>query len=67
VWREQEAEVSEDTTMTERLYSTTDASVWAKEFCALFGIYTPEGVVEDGEGLMIGWFANAIETAKRIG
>lgn len=53
--------------MTERLYSTTDASVWAKEFCALFGIYTPEGVVEDGEGLMIGWFANAIETAKRIG
>lgn len=45
--------------MTERLYATTDAAVWAEEFL---------GVVEAGAtvdfGLMVGWFANAIETAK---
>lgn len=47
-----------------RLYATTDASVWAEEFCKEFSIFTEEGVVEDKIGLMIGWFANAIETAK---
>ena len=41
---------------TERLYSTTDAAVWAEEF---------HKVCPDvDEGLMIGWFANAIGTAK---
>lgn len=37
---------------------TLDASVWAKEFCARFGT----GRID--EGLMIGWFANAIEYAR---
>ena len=39
-----------------RLYATTDASVWAEEFYKV--------CPEVDEGLMIGWFANAIETAK---
>ena len=34
------------------LHGTTDAVVWAKEFCRLF----PDA----DEGLMLGWFANAI-------
>lgn len=46
---------------TELLYSTTDAMVWAVEF---------QKVVDSGvkidEGLMVGWFANAIETAKSM-
>ncbi len=49
----------------------TDAAKWAAEFCklwpsALCQIPGKEGV-EDGanfEATMIGWFANAIETAK---
>lgn len=36
------------------LHGTTDAAVWAKEFCRLF----PDA----DEGLMISWFANAIMT-----
>lgn len=42
----------------ERLYATTDASVWAEEFAKV--------CPEVDQGLMIGWFANAIETAKRL-
>ena len=34
------------------LHGTTDVVVWAKEFCRLF----PDA----DEGLMLGWFANAI-------
>lgn len=45
----------------QRLYATTDASVWAKEFMSNFG---GDRLVEIDEGLMIGWFANAIENAK---
>ena len=49
------------------LHSTTDAEVWAEEFCrlwpaALCQIEGSEGV-EDGDewkATMIGWFANAI-------
>lgn len=41
------------------LRTTTDASVWAAEFCKV--------QPDVDEGLMIGWFANAIETAKTIG
>lgn len=47
-----------------KLRNTTDAMVWAEEFCGTFSIYTDEGVVEDKAGLMVGWFANAIETAR---
>ncbi len=41
-----------------RLYATTDASVWAEEFAKV----RPE-VDQD---LMIGWFANAIETVRAV-
>jgi hypothetical protein len=54
-----------------RLYATTDATVWAKEFVEQFKGHT---VVERGvdsgvsptvdKNTMVGWFANAIETAK---
>jgi hypothetical protein len=47
------------TDLTQKLYSTTDAAVWAREFVSLF----PDA----DEGLMIGWFANAIETGRRHG
>ena len=40
------------------LFTTTDASVWAREFCKINPTMD--------EGAMIGWFANAIETAKSI-
>ena len=43
----------------------TDASKWAEEFCKLFSVYVrdhnPPTEMDDAEGLMIGWFANAIE------
>lgn len=41
---------------TERLYSTTDAGVWAEEFAKV--------CPDVDEGLMIGWFANAMATAE---
>jgi hypothetical protein len=43
----------------ERLYSTTDARVWAEEF----GKVRPD----IDQGLMICWFANAIETGRDAG
>lgn len=42
-----------------RLRSTTDAAVWAREFIA---VVERDNVID--EGFMIGWFANAIETAR---
>ena len=53
--------------MTARLLSTTDAMVWAQEFCGLFdvthtGCSPAEG--DDSVGLMVGWFANAMCVAK---
>lgn len=41
------------------LHDTTDAQVWAKEFCHLFPALD--------EATMIGWFANAIETGRTAG
>ena len=52
---------------TEKLHSTTDAQVWADEFCKRWtcglcqipgkaGVETPE----DWNEIMVGWFANAI-------
>lgn len=46
-----------------KLHSTTDAQVWAQEFMREFGNRKDD----IDEGLMIGWFANAIETAKLLG
>ena len=51
------------------LMGTTDAMVWAEEFCRIFngevvgGDGTGEAVVD--EGLMVGWFANAMALAER--
>jgi hypothetical protein len=54
--------IMDDTTrklFSRKLYDTTDAIVWAHEFVTLFS--------EIDEGLMIGWFANAIETGRSAG
>lgn len=40
-----------------------DAQIWAQEFMR---VVDQENRVVLDEGLMIGWFANAIETAKRV-
>jgi len=42
-----------------KLRSTTDAAVWASEFMAEFG----DRKEDIDWGLMIGWFANAMEAA----
>jgi hypothetical protein len=50
------------------LVDTTDAALWAEEFIRLHSgkFIKPNGQVgEIGEGLMITWFANAIETGRR--
>lgn len=44
-----------DTTRTTRLYASADAQVWAEEFVKM----NPHM----DEGTMIGWFANAMQTA----
>jgi hypothetical protein len=43
------------------LLSTTDASVWAREFCAIAGTLGHPNI---DEGWMIGWFANAMAAQK---
>ena len=53
--------------LTARLHSTTDAMVWATEFCKLFLVLTREGCVLGDEGTMVGWFANAIEIGRSAG
>ena len=68
--------------MTERpvehtLLATTDAMVWAQEFCRIFTGATigspPTGVNYSSghrwvdEGTMLTWFANAIETGRSAG
>jgi len=50
-------------TETNALLETTDAQEWAQEFMRLFG----DRRDEIDEGLMISWFANAIETGRRAG
>ena len=45
------------------LYSTTDAHVWAKEFIRMKNLHN----FDIDEDLMIGWFANAIETGRSAG
>lgn len=53
--------------MTINLHETTDAAIWAAEFCkrfpsALCQVPGREGVTDgdDFEAIMIGWFANVI-------
>lgn len=47
-----------------KLFATTDASVWAEEWCRIAISLDLDGRPVIDEGWMIGWFANAIETAK---
>lgn len=62
---------SDTVELQRKLLSTTDARVWAEEFCKLFSIAKRNGIdmeyIEDKVGLMIGWFANAIEVGKQNG
>lgn len=53
---------------------TTDAQVWAQEWCKMFSVLPKVGGIpaheiahEWAEGLMIGWFANAIERGRTAG
>ena len=46
-----------------KLLSTTDAQVWAQEFMKVYD----DLVIVIDEGLMIGWFANAIEVGRAAG
>jgi hypothetical protein len=46
------------------LLSTTDATVWAREFWELYG-GSVEGYLD--EATMISWFAGAIETGRSAG
>lgn len=51
---------------TKRLYATTDAQVWAKEWCEVAReiVEADDGRALIDEGWMIGWFANAMEITK---
>lgn len=55
------------------LNDTTDAMVWAEEFCRIFnGHILRENAWADLEGevtvgTMVTWFANAIETGRNAG
>ena len=54
--------------LVHKLHSTTDAKVWAEEFCKLFTVIDKNNLtMDDQEGLMIGWFANAIEIGRGAG
>jgi len=49
--------------MTERLYATSDAAVWADEFCRVARGIGVDPNDPEFEGWMTGWFANAMQTA----
>jgi hypothetical protein len=52
------------------LLGTTDASLWAEEFCRIFQGKIIGGPIAKGdvdEGTMLSWFANAIETGRDAG
>ena len=54
--------------MERRLYSTKDPEVWAEEFCKLFDNHVVSEAPTNlalslDPGTMVGWFANAMETA----
>jgi hypothetical protein len=44
----------------------TDGRAWAREFMRVIG-ELPDGPDDIDEGLMIGWFANAIEAGRSAG
>lgn len=53
------------------LNDTTDAMLWAEEFCRIFNRQTIYDVEQEGNvispGTMVGWFANAMEVGRREG
>lgn len=49
-----------------KLHGTTDAMVWAETFVDLFRNEIIGGPTAD-VGLIVGWFANAIETGRSFG
>jgi hypothetical protein len=57
------------------LNDTTDAMVWAQEFCRIFSgrpvwseaLGTPASDLVVDEGTMVGWFANAMAVGEREG
>ena len=54
--------------MERRLHSSNEPEVWAEEFCKLFDNYVvseaPTNLAQSLDpGTMVGWFANAMETA----
>lgn len=58
-------DTTDEQARVQRLYATTDAQVWAREWCA---VACQIEAADDGrtvidEGWMISWFANAIQTA----
>src|SRR5580692_1114276 len=50
--------------VVKKLYSTTDAQVWAREWCRIARELKAEGKDLIDEGWMIGWFANAMCVAE---
>jgi hypothetical protein len=51
------------------LHESTDAQRWAITFAALFSVKLANGLPagDDTQGLMLGWFANAIEAGRSAG
>lgn len=54
------------------LTDTTDAMIWAEEFCRIFKGWTVTDVPQDVQGVvdqggMVAWFASAIETGRNAG
>lgn len=52
---------------TVALHTTTDAQVWAREWCRIAREIRDRGDEIIDEGWMIGWFANAIEIGRDAG
>lgn len=51
------------------LHESTDAQRWAVAFAGLFSVNLSNGLPagDDTQGLMLGWFANAIEAGRSAG
>lgn len=56
-------------TVATLLHSTTDAQVWAREWCRIAKAFleADDGRLIIDEGWMTGWFANAIEVGRAAG
>jgi hypothetical protein len=58
--------MDENARINSMLMSTDDAMVWAEEFCRLFNGKTVTMSEDENQidaGLMVGWFANAMQVA----